>query len=102
MRKVLEADDGVTSVYHDLGDQVVIERVQDVSAIIEANKRQSNEATGRMGEMVHIGRIPVVIMDRWIKEDGINYLLKDNMPLLMKKLHHPDNKFMKTHPGKFI
>jgi hypothetical protein len=98
---VVHSDDGVKTILHKTHDTVAVERVQDVSAIVEANKRAFNDASGRMNEFQHIGRIPVVVMDRWCKEDGINYLLKENMPLLVKKLHHPDNKFFKTHPGKF-
>lgn len=92
---------GVTTVWHDLGDSVVIEKVSDSSAIIEANKRQYNDAGGRMGDMVHIGRVDAVMMDRWCREDGINYLLPENGKLLLKKLEQPENRYWKTHPGKF-
>ena len=102
MKRLLEQDNGVSTVYHDLGDRVVIERLQDVAPIIEANKRQYNEAGGRMGEMVHIGRVPAVVIDQWCKEDGINYLDKANRKALLAKLHHPDNRMFKTHPGKFV
>lgn len=101
MKRLIEQDNGVATVYHDLGDRVVVQNVQDVSAIVEANKRAYNDASGCKSEMVHIGRIPVVIMERWCKEDGINYMAKENMKALLRKLENPDNRMFKTHPGKF-
>lgn len=101
--RIVDADMGVVTKMHDLGDRVVIERVEDVSAIIEANKRQFNDVStsSRMGEMVHVGRIPVVVMERWMQEDGINYLAKENKGLLLKKLEERDNRMFKTDPRKF-
>ena len=101
MKAIIDQGDGVTSVYHDLGDRVVIQNRQDIRDIVEANKRQKNDSSGRMGEMVHVGRIPVVVMDQWIREDGINYLKAENKGLLLKKLEQRDNSVFKTHPGKF-
>lgn len=101
--RILDSDSGIVTKMHNLGDRVVVERVEDVTSILEANKRQFNDVStsGSMGEMVHIGRIPVVVMDRWCKEDGINYLAHENKGLLMKKLEQRDNRLFKTHPGKF-
>lgn len=103
MKRVLEKDGDVTTIYHDLGDKVVIQKVQDVDPIIEANKAQYNAASGWMGNMamVHVGRVPKVVMDRWILEDGINYLAPENKGLLLKKLEDRDNRMFKVHPAKF-
>lgn len=94
-------DVGVTTIWHDLGDEVVIEKVSDSSAIIEANKRKYNDAAGRMGDMVEVANIDAVMLDRWCREDGINYYHQDNLRLLLKKVHQPENRYWKTHPGKF-
>lgn len=100
MKRVV-IEDGKKTVYHDLGDKVVIERLSDASAVIEANKRQMLDTTGRMGEFVHIGRVPTEIIDRWSREDGINYMAQENAMKLVKKLEERDNRLFKTHPGKF-
>jgi len=100
-KHLVDQDTGVTTIFHDDGDRVALERVQDVSAIVEANKRALNDASGRMGEFQHVGRIPIVVLERWMKEDGINYLDKDNTQALLKKLELRDNRLFKTHPGKF-
>lgn len=101
--RIVDADRGVITKMHDLGDRVVIERVEDVTAVLEANKRQFNDVStsARMGDMVHVGRIPCVVMDKWCQEDGINYLAKENKGLLLKKLEERDNRMFKTDPRKF-
>lgn len=98
----LISDDGSTKQYfHDLGDRHVIQKVSDPTAIIEANKRTYNEAGGRMGEFVMVGRVDAVVLERWCREDGINYLAPENTKLLLKKLEQRENRCFKTHPGKF-
>lgn len=102
--KVLDVDHGVVTLMHDLGDRVVVERKStNIGAIIEANKRQSNDVSrsARMGEMVHVGRIDAVVLQDWCNKDGINYLAKENQGLLLKKLEQRENRMFKTHPGKF-
>jgi hypothetical protein len=98
----LISDDGSTRQYfHDLGDRHVIQKVSDPTAIIEANKRAYNDAGGRMGEFVMVGRVDPVVMERWCREDGINYLAPENIKPLLKKLDQRENRCFKTHPGKF-
>lgn len=101
--RIIGVSDGVVTKMHDLGDKVVIEKVEDVGSIIEANKRQKNsvDTSARMGELHHVGRIPAVVMDRWMIEDNINYLAKENRGLLLKKLEQRDNSMFKTDPRKF-
>ena len=103
--RVIDSDNGVlTRIYHQ-ADRVVVEKLQDIKAIVEANKRQANAVTtlSKMGDgMHHVGRIPVVVMERWMKEDGINYLAKENSHLLMRKLHERDNKVFKVDPRNFV
>jgi hypothetical protein len=102
--RVIDAENGIVTKLHDLKDgRFVMEKVSDVSAIIEANKRQYNavDRSARMGDLVHVGRVDAVVMDRWCKEDGINYLAPENKGLLLKKLEQRENRMFKTHPGKF-
>ena len=54
--------------YHDNGT-FTIETVQDVGAIVEANKRQFNNAEKRFGnkqEFHHVGRIPLSLYYQYI------------------------------------
>lgn len=99
---VVDIDNGIKTILHQTHDTVAVEKVQDVSAIVEANKREYNDSTGPMGEFQKIGSIPFVVMDRWCKEDGINYMLQENTKALVKKLQHPDNRMFMTRKGKFV
>ena len=101
--RIMSVEEGVKTTYHKEDDKVYIKRESDITALLEANKRQYNDVSRaeRMGEFVHIGRIDAVMLDKWRKEDGINYLLPENSKLLLKKLELPENRLFKTHPGKF-
>lgn len=103
MGRLLSNEDGVQTIYHKEDDKVVIERKTDISGLLEANKRQYNDVqkTARMGDFVHVGRIDTVILDKWCREDGINYLAPEHKGKLLKKLEERDNRLFKTHPGKF-
>lgn len=102
MRKMLDFERGIQSIFHVQDGQMYVEKTQDVTAIVEANKRQLNSVSGRMGDLVHVGEIPDVVMDRWCIEDGINYYRSENRKSLMRKLHERDNAAFKVHPGKFV
>lgn len=72
-RRVLDRDPilGITRYfhYHDNG-KFTIETVQDVSGIVEANKRQMNAADKRFGNKQmfhHVGRIPLNLYYRYIQ-----------------------------------
>lgn len=74
------------------------ERVQDVEPILENNKRlQSERQKSDWGR--HIATIPAVILERWIKEDGVNYMAlpSDEFGRLIKrKLRDPDYAWLRT------
>ena len=88
---------GIKSVwrYDDATDTAFIEKRQDVTEIIDNNKRQFNEDHGRYGEWNKVASIPLnVYYD--LKQKGI---VDD--PVAMKKwLNDPDNRFFRTRPGR--
>lgn len=88
---------GIKSVWHydDATDTAFIEKRQDVTEIIDNNKRQFNEDHGRYGEWNKVASIPLnVYYD--LKQKGI---VDD--PVAMKKwLNDPDNRFFRTRPGR--
>jgi len=67
MAKILEKDDIRNKVAHDTEDGgLVIETVQDVSAILEQNKQEYNATNGRWGNDVFdnkIASIPLTVID---------------------------------------
>jgi len=85
-----------------------VERVQDVQPIIEANKRdQADKAFlngySESGDLKHVARIPLIILEQWAKEAGINRKAifgPEMSEIIRKKLNDPDNKFLRTGMGE--
>ncbi|MCX5581488.1 hypothetical protein [Kaistia terrae] len=79
------------------------QRVQDVGAILANNKRlQSEQQKSDWGR--HIASVPCVILEKWINEDGVNYLSlpKDEFARLVKrKLRDPDYAWLRTTDKAF-
>ena len=85
----------VTKFHYDAdNDEAVIEKVQDVSSIIEANKAEFNSAPERWGEWTKVGSIPLSVYYE-LERQGI---LQDQKALA-KWLNDPDNRAFRTRPG---
>lgn len=100
MSKKIISDDSnttgiVTSFHYDADkDEAIIQKSQDVSAIIEANKAEFNAAPERWGEWSKVGSIPLSVYYE-LERKGI---LQDQKALA-KWLNDPDNRAFRTRPG---
>ena len=84
--------DPVTDVTH-------IESVQDITPIIELNKRLHNTDYQRKGikeEWMHAAIIPVVIQERWLRKFGVDIFDPDHWPAFKRLLNDPEYKYLKT------
>ena len=102
-RKLTEFDpvDGiVTSYEHDeMTDVLITTRTQDVEPILEENKARRNH--GIVGkDWRHAASIPNIIIEKWIKEKGVNVFNKDHMPKVKQLLNDPEWAYLRTWPGK--
>jgi hypothetical protein len=81
-------------------ERLVIQRVQDVEPILEANKRAFDVDDKRFKSeaMNHVARIPMVVIEKVKAETGVD-LLNDEKAL-RAFLNDPDNRFLRTKPGK--
>jgi hypothetical protein len=85
----------VTSFHYDADkDEAIIQKTQDVSSIIEANKAEFNAAPERWGEWSKVGSIPLSVYYE-LERKGI---LQDQKALA-KWLNDPDNRAFRTRPG---
>lgn len=76
-----------------------IERVQDVEPYLDRNKALQNMGKNDNELGRHIASIPNVILERWINEDGVNYLAlpkREFDRLVRRKLRDPDWKWLRT------
>jgi len=81
---------------------VHVETVQDVEPILEANKRAFNDNNAKKSEIFnHKARIPMIILEKWLKEKGITYreFMVDER-IVKRFVNDPDNKFCLLKPGK--
>ena len=98
MKKLLDTDPitGIRHVFHydEMTDEAAITAEQDVSDVIESNKRAYNDSAQRHGEWTRVASIPMVVyLD--LKKKGI----LDDQAALKKWLNDPDNKYFRTRPG---
>ncbi|MDO8533287.1 MAG: hypothetical protein Q7S17_00900 [Xanthobacteraceae bacterium] len=87
-----------TSFHPHADGTFTIESVQDAEPIIENNKLlQTMPQKSDWGR--HIASIPVIIMERWCKEDGVDYLglpKEEFTRMIRRKLNDPDWKWLRT------
>jgi len=89
------------TIFHSNSDNTfTIERKQNYDDIIEANKKAYNsvstKATQNLNEKRrHVAAIPVVVVEQLMKQGIWN-----NQDRMKQWLNDPDNKYMRTHPGK--
>ena len=108
MKRLFDFDPltGVTQWFHynEATGDWGLESVQDVEPIIESNKAmQKDENYSKDGikrEWWHAARIPVVIQEKWLREEGIDVFKTEHWPRLKKKLNDPDWMYLKTTTGK--
>jgi metal-dependent HD superfamily phosphatase/phosphodiesterase len=98
MRKVMDHDPktGISHVfyYDDMTDEAKIVAEQDVSSVVELNKKSYNETHGKFGEFSKVASLPLVVYND-LQRKGIL-----NDPKALKRwLNDPDNRFFRTRPG---
>lgn len=86
---------GVTEYWHvtDKGEYV-IEKIQDVTSIVEANKRQYNEAPQKYGDINKVASIPLSVYYE-LKRQGI----ADDPKAFRKWLNDSNNQAFRTRLG---
>ena len=79
-----------TVEYDDGEDRIVYKRYQDVEPVLDENKYLQTTPGGRQEWMWLAARIPDIFVHKWLNEDGVNILHKENWPWLRRKLNDPD------------
>lgn len=97
-----------TTTWHDydpLTKVTTISKSQDVSHILERNKTLHRDdqykRDGIKKEMWHVATIPLGIIEKWLREDGIDVFNKNHREAVKRKLMDRDNQYLRTSPGGF-
>lgn len=81
--------------YDEATDETRIHYEQDVTPILEDNKRAANDNKGRMGNLVHVASIPAVVQMKWLVEKGVDVLNPEHKQAVAKLLDDPDWRYLK-------
>jgi hypothetical protein len=99
--KLFSVEDGRYTVAHETDSGVILETRQDVSQIIEANKRQFNDSDGKFDDVItHVARLPLTVVDDLNRKGIMRGFKVIDQTRFKAFLNHPDNRFFRTHPGK--
>ena len=81
-------------------DQIILTTKQDVTEIVEANKRQVNAATRKIDSvMTHVARIPFTVIDVLNKQGIMRGFMVTDEKRFKAWLNDPDNRVWRTYPG---
>lgn len=95
-----------TTHYDPDSDTMVVDREQDVEPLLDANKRQYNDAPdiGRWkGEIIEVAKIDPITIEKWLREDPPLNIYKsdpDTRAELRRRLNSPEYRYLRTMPGK--
>jgi hypothetical protein len=103
MRRLLDRQaDGLAAWLHfDPADgAIAIEHVQDVDAILAANKAAANARDGFSAsrELREIAEIPAIVVLLW-RDEGVDIFDRNHWPEVKRRLSDPDWRWLRTSPG---
>ena len=89
-------------IYNEADDTITTSRVQDVEPYLDANKRAYNAATkGFESETFNqVASIPMILIEQWLREEGLDIFNPDHAGRLRRKLNDPDYLYLRTKPGR--
>tara|TARA_R100000988_G_C3968182_1_gene150025 strand:+ start:280 stop:597 length:318 start_codon:yes stop_codon:yes gene_type:complete len=91
------------TTYDHSEDKIVQHSVQDVQPLLELNKKEYNKdyihggvETKETG-MRKVASIPLIIVEKWKRDHGIDMMNKDHWPKIKQLLNSNEYKFLRTH-----
>ena len=91
------------TTYDHVEDKIVHHSVQDINPLLELNKKEYNKdyihggaETNEMG-MRKVASIPLIVIEKWKQELGIDIMNKDHWPSIKRLLNDPENRFLRTN-----
>lgn len=101
MKNIFDVTDKGVTTYEESADNFTLTTEQDVSPVIELNKKEYNSGANNATTSV-VGRkvasIPMTVWQMWMKET--NGAIQKDPKLLSKYLNDPDNKAWRTHNSR--
>lgn len=107
-KRILDHDafTGITT-YHNYDHatkQTTIERVQNIEPALDRNKELYNDSSYRQQGMkdsfLHVAHIPMIIIEKWKVEEGIDVFNPDHINRVRAKLNSNEYKYLRTSSGR--
>lgn len=105
---LIDSHDGVTTTfdYDEMTDTAIIQTTQDVSPILERNKKLQNEGKHRTKDkaLQLAASIPSIVVHQWMIDDGVNWMAlpkHEKTKYLRRKLNDPQYRYLKVSEGAF-
>lgn len=86
--------------YDEAEDKVLLTNSQDIEPLLNLNKKEFNGDAqfGSPGkDMRKVASIPLIIIEKWKRELGVDVMNKDHMPKVKKLLNDPEWRYLRTH-----
>jgi hypothetical protein len=85
-------------------DKVILQNVQDVEPLLELNKKEAlgDSMYGQQSNsgMRKVASIPLIIIEKWKRELGVDIYNKNDWPKIKQLLNDPEYRFLRTHESK--
>ena len=96
---------GLTEAFHfdESNGEAAIETFSDVEPQLDLNKALANDGDGYSPsrELRRIARIPLIVVEKWRNELGVDVFNKDHMAKVRALLNDPDWRYLRTSPGRY-
>lgn len=89
--------------YDPVDDELTVVNQHDVGPILDLNKKLYNDGTNGYGptrEWRRIASIPNILLEKWLKEEGIRFWDSEDTHKLAAKLDDPEYLYLRTAPGR--
>lgn len=89
----------IKETYHEEDDRLIINRVQDVSGILDFVKEAGEQMQHDRGDFRYAGAVPDVVMEQWMRECGAKLGSQELMAYIKTKMM--DGEFAKLRARGF-
>lgn len=91
-----------TRIQENSHGELIIQRSQDVAPILDRNKALANDGDGYSAsrDIRRVASIPLVLVEKWKNEEGIDLFNPDHLPAVRRKLNSPEYQYLRTAPGR--
>ena len=89
--------------FDNAGETILLKHEQDVSNILDANKRAQADAVGeKWGDFTRVASIPFAVVLEWKDKYGINVMApsEEDKARMVALLNDPDYAYLRTREGR--